>query len=320
MTRIRGTAGGGASPTGNELRGFVPLAEELHFGRAADRLGVAQSSLSETIRRLEGKLDAVLFERTSRRVEPSAAGRRLLPMAREALAAMSAMQELDVRPAEAARTSPSPLRIGIEVPGVNELTGPLLQALRRRHPATPIAVHEFSCAHGFFDHDLDVAIVRTPVIDERLEVHPLASQDRAFILPAGHPAADADRLSVLDLQDEPFVALDERAPVARAYWLALERWGGELPRVGARAFTATEIQVGVQHLGAVAIGLSAPRDQGAMTVVEAADLSPNTVALAVRADDGRPIVEDVVRLAGDLVPRLAHLAPELTPLEALEPA
>ena len=85
-------------PTPHELRAFLILADELHFGRAAAALGVAQSSLSELIRRLEAKVDAVLLDRTSRRVALTPEGSRMLAPARRVLAELTAMRS-EVRPA-----------------------------------------------------------------------------------------------------------------------------------------------------------------------------------------------------------------------------
>lgn len=84
-------------PTPHELRAFLILADELHFGRAAAALGVAQSSLSELIRRLEAKVNAVLLDRTSRRVALTPEGSRMLAPARRVLAELTAMRS-DVRP------------------------------------------------------------------------------------------------------------------------------------------------------------------------------------------------------------------------------
>lgn len=312
--RARSRLGGEAqgSPTRHELRAFLILAEDLHFGRTAARLGLAQSSLSETIRRLEGKLDSVLLERTSRRVALTDDGRRLLPAAREALNALAAVQTI---------TAPSPavqsatFRIGIEVPGLVELNRPVLGRFRARNPTTPLVLKEFSCAHGFFEERLDVALVRSPIADERLAVHALATEPRTYMLPRDHPAADAGQASMLDFQDEAFVVLESRAPLARDYWVAREQRGGELPRVGAQAFTAREIADGVLHLGAIAVGLvSGRRMLPEVAFADAIDLPDNTIGLAVRVGDERAIVRDFCEVVRRVLVELADLAPGITPL------
>jgi DNA-binding transcriptional LysR family regulator len=162
---------------------------------------------------------------------------------------------------------------------------------------------------------LDAALTRTPFLDERLEVHALATEPRVFVLPSGHPASDAEAATLLDFQDEPFVALGERAPVARDYWLALEQRGGELPTIAAEAYTAGEIVHGVVHLGALAIGLEGCRgNPWGFTVVDAPELPDNTIALVVRAHDTRPIVQDLVDLVPRVIAQHADLAPSITPL------
>ena len=108
----RGTHAGGG-PTLHELELFVVLAEELHFGRAARRLGMAQPSLSQVIRRLETHLGVVLFLRTSRRVELTPAGAMLLPRARGVLEDVDAMRHVaavvaGARPGGGRRAAPAP--------------------------------------------------------------------------------------------------------------------------------------------------------------------------------------------------------------------
>src|SRR5947209_18258984 len=70
-----------------QLAAFVAVADELHFGRAAERIGVVQPAVSQLVRRLERELGIVLFERSSHHVALTAAGTELLPAARRALAA-----------------------------------------------------------------------------------------------------------------------------------------------------------------------------------------------------------------------------------------
>jgi DNA-binding transcriptional LysR family regulator len=299
------------APSPQEFEAFLILADELHFRRAATRLGRAQSSLSAGIRRLEGKLGTVLFERTSRHVELTAAGEELVPVARRALAALA-----EARVPAVAGPPPEPsgcFRIGLELPGLVGLTAPVLRAFRARHPGTPMHVKEFSCAHGFFEQRLDVALVRTPLDDERLIVRPIATEARTFMLPPDHRMAEADALSLRDVEDEPFVVAVPQARAARHYWSAHDERGGEPAHVGAEAFTAREFVFGALHLGAIGIavtsGVTVTREVAFVTAI---GLSPNTIGLAVRAHDPRPIVADFVEVVTRMVAACGSMAPTLT--------
>jgi DNA-binding transcriptional LysR family regulator len=190
------------------------------------------------------------------------------------------------------------------------MTAPLMRRFRARHPRTGVLLREFSCAHGFLEHRLDVAIVRSPIDDERIDVHPVATEPRVFLLPPGHPLAGAEGLSLLDLQHEPFVVLDPRAPAARDYWAGREQRDGELPPIGAEAFTAQEYVQGVLHLRAVAIAVASLRSLSQeIAVIDAVDLPHNTIGVAVRAGERRPAVLDFVRMAERIVADRAALVP-----------
>ena len=199
----------GQRPTPHEFRAFVIVAEELHFGRAAGRLDMAQSSLSETIRRLEAKLDAVLFERTSRRVALTEAGVGLLPIAREVLDSLDAVRAAIVPELASAGQV---LRVGIEGQGFAELTRPILGGLRARHPGASLLVREaVGDAQAIIDGRFDIALLRSPIEDDRLEVQPVATSPEAGTdLPGpapseaaamGAPATD-DRAQEQQAQDE----------------------------------------------------------------------------------------------------------------------
>lgn len=105
------------------LRYFVAVAEELHFTRAAERLHVAQPALSRQVRELEEELRVVLLSRSSRSVALTAAGRALLPRARELLAAWEAAR---TAVGDAAAAEAAVLRVGFVASAANELTRPIL--------------------------------------------------------------------------------------------------------------------------------------------------------------------------------------------------
>ncbi|KNE79913.1 MULTISPECIES: LysR family transcriptional regulator [Streptomyces] len=185
------------------LRAFAAVADELHFTRAAARLYVAQQALSRDIRRLEGVLGTELFVRTTRSVELTAAGKRLLPYARRVL---EAHDDLIAACSEADADRPLLVDIGERVS-----TGNLVLEEARR--IAPAAGPEFyaSCHSGLtgaaadlLAGRLDVSFGRIagldPAVRARLDHLPVRYEPMAVVLPAAHrlaplPAVPLDALA-----------------------------------------------------------------------------------------------------------------------------
>ena len=307
----------GARPTPKEFRAFVHLSEELHFGRAAARLGLAQSSLSETIRRLEAKLDVVLFERTSRRVLLTEAGASLVAIAREVLDSLDSVTAA-LTPAVGA--DGAVFRVGIEGQGFAELNRPILGGLRARHPETSLLVQEmYGIPQSFLDARLDVALVRTPLEDDRLTLHPMATEERGLLVPEGHPAAGVQGLSAVEFLDEPFVALAPEQPVTSSFWAGGELRGGERPRFDGSASTTQDSMHAIAYQGLLTTGsASAVRAFPLIPIshIGTTDLRPETLCVAVRAGDDRPIVREFIEAVRVVV---AEFARHLPGVEALSP-
>lgn len=187
-----------------ELRYFVAVAEELHFGRAAERLGMAQPPLSRAISQLERRLGATLLHRTSRSVTLTEAGTVLLRDGRAALDAMEAAEHRARRAALAADGRPS-IVLATKAGASTELLAKLLSA----YAAEPGAVHvEVElCGPGEQGRLLrtgraDVAILHRPYDETRgLDVEELVSEGQVVLLPAGHPLSTRAGLSMDDLAD-----------------------------------------------------------------------------------------------------------------------
>ena len=311
-TRMGRAAGG--QPTPDELRAFLRLSEDPHFGRTARRIGIAQSSLSGIIRRLESKLDVVLFERSSRWVELTDSGAELVPYAREVLDRLDAVNAAAAPP----RPQVKEFRVGIEGHGFAELNRPILSAQVARQPDVRLVVQECpGLPQAFLDGHFDVALVRTPLEDERIEGHPVATEARGVVVPAHHPAAGTEGASILDLLDQPFIALGPRVPRTRDYWLARELRGGEPPRVGGEAATTADTLLGIAHTGLVTTGVRSFVRAFPMSGIAFAgttDLTPNTLSVVTRAKERRPIVVEFVGLVMAVLSGFADLAPEIRPL------
>lgn len=183
-----------------ELRYFVAVAEELHFGRAADRLGIAQPPLSRTIAQLEQRLGVALLTRTSRKVALTDAGAVLLAEGRAILGAVAAAERRT-------RTVDRPsLVLAAKAGGSSELLAKLLDAYAAEPGA--VAVDLLLCeAHTrppLFDGRADVAILHEPYDSTAdLDVEVLRTESQVAVLATSHPLAAAAQLRMADVIDLP---------------------------------------------------------------------------------------------------------------------
>ncbi|QIX28085.1 LysR family transcriptional regulator [Nocardioides sp. JQ2195] len=188
------------------LRYFLAVAEELHFGRAAERLHMAQPPLSQQIRQLEAELGVALFTRTTRQVALTPAGARYLERTRAVLAAV------DQAGVEAGRVAAG--EVGrVSIGFIGSATYSLLPKLARHLRAT---LPDVECevkgemltpeqVHALRDGTIDVALMRTPVPHQDLVVEVVRREPLVVALSSQHPLAEAEVVSVGDLRDEPFV-------------------------------------------------------------------------------------------------------------------
>ncbi|HVW43176.1 MAG TPA: LysR family transcriptional regulator [Amycolatopsis sp.] len=170
-----------------ELRYFVAVAEELHFGRAARRLGIAQPPLSRAIRQLERRVGATLLDRNSRGVTLTEAGSVLL---REGLAALDAVDAAERRTRRAATGRPG-LVLVTKAGASAELLAKLLDAYAAEPDAVSVDVQ--LCGIGeqarlLRDGRADVALLHRPFDSTAgFDVEELTTEGQVVVLPAGHP-------------------------------------------------------------------------------------------------------------------------------------
>ncbi len=186
-----------------ELRYFVAVAEELHFGRAADRLGIAQPPLSRAISRLEHRLGVRLLDRDRRGAALTDAGRVLLREARTALDAVAAAARRTRRAADPQR----PLVLATKAGASHELLRRLLDAIDGDPAAAPVEV--LLCEVGeqaglLRDGRADLALMHRPYDDlAGFDTEDLHTEGQVAILPATHPLAARDQLTLADVSDVP---------------------------------------------------------------------------------------------------------------------
>jgi DNA-binding transcriptional LysR family regulator len=212
------------------LRYFAVLAEELHFGRAAERLHMAQPPLSQRIRDLERELGVRLFDRTRHRVQLTEAGALLLEHVRPVLAGVDTAREAmrRIRPGEA-----GVLRVGVP-PDTNPLVLPTLTAgFARRVPDVLIDLHELTTDEQLArlrEGELDAGVVRHPSDTVGLESGPVARRELGVVLRADRTTAARDTVRLRDLNGTPLVIFP-RAMAPRLYdhMLTICRDEGFLP-------------------------------------------------------------------------------------------
>lgn len=186
-----------------QLRYFVAVADELHFGRAAQRLGIAQPPLSKAIRDLERQLGVQLLTRTTRKVGITEAGKVFLRDAREVLDAVAAAAR---RAGQAGQAQPV-LRVALKADFDGGLLAPILDAYANRSEASASAVLPVEVllvgpgeqVAALRDGRADVALVITPFDDRGIESEPLLTEPRLVALPAADPLAARTELRLADL-------------------------------------------------------------------------------------------------------------------------
>ncbi|WP_405485566.1 LysR family transcriptional regulator [Nocardia sp. NBC_00511] len=288
------------------LRYFLAVADELHFGRAAARLHIAQPALTQQIQRLETLLGARLLDRTSRTVALTPAGLVL----RDRAVALLGHADRDL--AEVTRIgqgSQGTLHLGF-VPSVLPLE-PLrgVREFRDRFPLVQVDLIE-----GFTSHlmerlahgTLDMAIVRDPDPQPGTSLVPLVTEPFVAVLPADHPRAGQQAVSGGDLAGEPFVFFPPAAG-ALAYEknLAPLLESGHRPRVVQEATNWTIIL----YLVAAGLGVTVAPRSASFTAPASARILPlsgtdaaTTIYLATRTGDERPMMRNLA----ELLPNRAH--------------
>ncbi len=186
------------------LRYFLVVADELHFGRAAERLGIAQPPLSQRVKRLEAELGAKLFDR-GRRVTLTEAGEVLRAEARELLSRWDRMTSLVVK---ADRGELDAVRAGVppELPG--PVLAAILTAFAARYPAVRLDLQELTTAEQtrlLADRQLDVGLLQLPVDVVDLELGPAIDTPLGVVLPRDSPLARRAPLTLADLAGEGLV-------------------------------------------------------------------------------------------------------------------
>ncbi|MGE0498034.1 MAG: LysR family transcriptional regulator [Ramlibacter sp.] len=189
------------------LRSFLVLAEELHFGRAAQRLAISQPPLSTNIQQLEASVGARLFTRNSKAVQLTEAGRAFVPQAR---ALLEQAQQAARHARDVAQGLAGSLQVGFVGTMLYRGLPGLLKRFQVQHPRLRLTLKELSSSDQLIElaHErLDLGFVHTTRVPPGLSQILVASQPFVACLPAGHALARKRALSLAALQGEPFACI-----------------------------------------------------------------------------------------------------------------
>ena len=268
---------------------FVAVAEELSFTRAAERLHIAQSPVSHQVKKLEKELGVDLFERTTRSVLLTEAGRIFYD---ECIVLLAASQ----RAAESARLAGKGqlgrLSLAFTGSATYELMPLLVSAYHQRFPGVILDVRSEMLTpaqvDGLLDGTISVGLLRPPVVAGGLVVEVLRQEPLVALLPVNHPAAGSIQIDMADLRDERFVVYPS-SPPSSVYQatVAACRQAGFIPTIAQEATeTSTLVALVAAGLG-VALAPASVRHLRINGVTHRPLRDPSaTVPLAMAYRDG----------------------------------
>lgn len=286
-------------------RSFLTLADELHFGRAAARLHLAQSALSAQVKQLEAQVGLPLFTRSTRRVELTEAGHRLRVHARR-LVEVAEHATADLRALADGLTGR--VSVGFVGTATYDVLPRVAHRLRAELPDVDLTLRgellSPDLLAGVDEGTYDLALVRPGTEDPRRRLRPLRSERLVAVVPSRHPCAGREVVRLAELAHETFVVhpSGEHSSMHARVLAACDTAGFRPPRLLEVGETATLVVSVAAGLG-VALVPEPVRSlavDGA-TYVPLVDDETVELALASRADADSAAVERVARIVVDCV-------------------
>ena len=286
------------------LRYFLAVAEELHFGRAASRLGIAQPPLSQQIRKLETELGVALFNRTKRRVDLTPAGQAFLEEVRQVLA----QADRAVRTAQrAGRGEIGHLAIGFVPSADLDLLPRVLRAWRARFPHVEIELHTLlptEQVEGLREGRINVGFVRMPVDDGGLVVEAIQREPLVVVLYRTHRLAQARRVRLADLAPDTMIVFPRH--IAPGYYdvlISACRLAGFTPQVLHPGSMQTNLALVSAGLGVTLLPASIRnlRRSGVVYRALAPPVPQVEMAVAYRRDEGSAVVPAFLQVLREVV-------------------
>ncbi|PZS18892.1 MAG: LysR family transcriptional regulator [Pseudonocardiales bacterium] len=274
----------------NEIEVLLTLSEELHFTRTAQRLHISTAAVSQIVRRVERRLGTTLFTRTTRHVELTDAGRRLVD---ELQLAHEQIQDAVTRAVDAGRKIAARLRIGYMSAAIGHQLLGLIDSFERSHPGYEVSITETALTDLFGPlrrAEVDLCILPLPVREDDLTVGPVLMTEPAVIAVAsGHRLTRRTTVSPEDLRGETILGVRHLPP----YWTQHHAAGDRQPATGDPTLPAKKPDVsGFQELltfvaagrGVAVVGAqsAAYYTRPGLTCLPCADLPPFEYAVVWR--------------------------------------
>lgn len=232
------------------LRYFVAVAEELHFGRAAERLRMTQPPLSQQIQQLEEELGATLFRRDSRHVALTDAGKVFLDHARRTLAdAEDAVTEAR----RADRGEIGSLRIGFAANAAHEVLPEVVRRYREGFPHVRLGLQELASGEqveALRERRIDVGFLSQDVPADEFQTRHILRDHMLVALPDGHRLAAGEVVRLEDLREEPWLVFPRQNSPA-----VFDLIAGAFDRVGGRPVVAQEARQTATLVSFVSAGM-----------------------------------------------------------------
>lgn len=277
------------------LRYFITVAEELHFGRAAERLHMAQPPLSQQIRQLENLLGFQLFYRTKRSVQLTEAGHAFLADCRNLFKQLDQSIETG---RQVSRGESGQLVIGFVSSAAYSVLPDILRAFRTQFPAVRLELHELPTheqLQWLHARRIDVGFLRPPVEAKNLRLTIIVREPMVVALPEAHALADQPAVALFTLANEPFI-LFPRPLAPRAYdqLISLCQQAGFSPNIVQEAMqmqTIVSLVAGGIGVAIVPVSLQNMQRTGVVYKPLQEQTPCSEIAVAWRSDDPSPTVK-----------------------------
>jgi len=290
------------------LRAFAALAEEGHFGRAAERLHIAQPALSQQVKQLEREFGVELVSRTTRRVELTEAGRRFAEHCHAVLGSVdrAATDMAQVASGQAGRVS-----VGFIGTATYDLLPLAARQVRDALPGVRLDLHgellSPALLDGLLDGSYDLVVLRPDGLDRpAVDLRVLRTERLVAVLPDHHRLAGRGRIDLAELAGEPFVMhySGHRSSMHEHVLAACAAAGFRPPSITEVGETATLVVFVAAGLG-VALVPSPVRSLALAGVayVELAEAATIDLALATRSGEASPAIHRVAGIVTDLATR-----------------